>query len=317
MDLNRGLSTYFKIRITLQEEDHRARGRNAELQAQLASYFNRKDPRDRDEDPEPDAQEYEECLKRLVHLRRQKSSRLESARRHEEKLRLREREQLKQVEDEWESVSTLKGKLAVSLLSGHFWAPEAARAKVEATLEDERLARRELRTLRLKHAETEGRVGRLEALLRAEEGEQDKARDLLLLQFEQMLTQRTRRTKVDERGQEASGLRKNMKRTLELLSNMKEKLHWIQTEVQAKRDQLAQLEATLSAGRDLLARTRRARAGLRRDNAELRRRRGLLGDALLLRDFGVTAGAARRLQEELEKLKSWREERASAPSGQF
>ncbi|XP_061525291.1 coiled-coil domain-containing protein 96 [Phycodurus eques] len=299
----------------LQEENHRARRRNMELQAQLALYFNGKTPGEDEEDPDPDTQEYEECLQRLVDLRSQKASQLESARQQEEKLRLRDQEELNQVEGEWRSLLTLKRKLAVSLLSGHL-SPEAARAEVEATLGAERLARHELRKLRLKHAGMESRVGRLEAQLGEEE--KDKARDLLRLQFEQMLAQRTRQSKVDKRrSQEASELRKNMKRTLELLSNTKEKLHWSQTEVQAKREQLAQLEATLTSSRDPLARTRRACAGLQRDNAELRRTRGLLGNTLLLRDFGVTAAAAERLQETLAKLKRRREEIASSRSSRF
>ncbi|XP_077356101.1 cilia- and flagella-associated protein 184 isoform X2 [Festucalex cinctus] len=290
----------------LEEENRRVIRRNMELQAQLAFHLRGTTPSE--QDPDPDMKEYQECLEHLAELRRQRASQMERAQQQEEELRLKNQEELNQVEDEWRSLMTLKRKLAVTLLKGHL-SPEAARSKVEAALGSEQLRREELRKLRVMHAGMESRVARLEAELGEEEKE---AQDLLQRQFKQLLAQRTQQRKVDEqRSQEASKLRRNMKRTLELLSNIKEKLHWNRAEVEAKRGQLAQLEAALTSRRDLLARTKRAGGSLRRGNVELKQTRGLLGNTLLLWDFGVTVGAAQRLQEKLEKLKRRREEIAS------
>ncbi|XP_077400068.1 cilia- and flagella-associated protein 184 [Vanacampus margaritifer] len=291
----------------LKEENRRVIWRNTELQAQLA--FHLKGATPYEQDPEPDMKEYQECLESLAELRRQRASQMERAQQQEEELRLKNQEELNQVEDEWRSLVTLKRKLAVSQLRGHL-SPEAARAKVDAALGSEQLRREELRKMRLMHAGMESRVARLETELAEEEKE--AARDLLQRQFKQLLAQRIQQRKVDEqRSQEASKLRRNMKRTLELLSNIKEKLHWSHAEVQAKREQLAQLEAALTSRKDLLARTKRASGGLRRANMELKQTRGLLGNTPLLWDFGATVGAAQRLQEKLEKLKRRRAEIAS------
>ncbi|XP_051918613.1 coiled-coil domain-containing protein 96 [Hippocampus zosterae] len=291
----------------LEKENARLSRRNMELQAQMAFHMRGTTPHE--QDPEPDMKEYQECLEHLVELRRQRVSQMEKAQRQEEELRLINQEMLNRVEDEWQYLLTWKKKVAVSLLRGHL-SPEAARAKVDAALGSEQRHRQELRKLRLVHAGMESRVIRLEAELGEEE--QEEGRDLLLRQLKQLVAQRTLERKANERrSQEASKIRKNIKRTLELLSNIKEKLHWSHTEAQAKREQLTRLEATLTSRRDLLTRTKRAGGSLRRDNAELKRTRGLLGNTLLLWDFGVTVGASQRLQDKLEELKGRREEIAS------
>lgn len=89
----------------------------------------------------------------------------------------------------------------------------------------------------------------------------------------------------------------------QLLSNVKEKLFWSQMEVQAKREQLATMEAMVARKRDLLTRTRQARNGLQRDNMRLKEHRGLLGNSVLLRDFEDTVDVSDQLEEQLEDLK--------------
>ncbi|XP_061159840.1 coiled-coil domain-containing protein 96 [Syngnathus typhle] len=324
----------------LEEENHKVSRRNMEVQAQLAIHLRRTTPPE--QDPEPDMKEYHECLERLTELRKQRASQMGRARQKEEELRLNNQEAhnavakkykfpkgkkihytnkvfvlttrdlgvCSQVETEWRFLLGLKRKLAVSLLREHL-PPGAVRAKVDAALGSEQLRRQELRKLRLTHAGVESRVVRLEAKLVEEE--EEEGRDLLQRQFKHLLAQRMQQRKADERrSQEASKLQRNIKRTLELLCNIKEKLHWSQTEVQTKREQLAQLEVELTSKRDLLYRTKRAASGLQRENVELKQTRGLLGNTLLLWDFGVTMGDAQRLEDKLEKLKRRREEIASA-----
>ncbi len=74
-------------------------------------------------------------------------------------------------------------------------------------------------------------------------------------------------------------------------------------EVQAKRQQLAEVEATVARKRELLTRTKQARNGLQRDNLRLKECRGLLGNRVLLRDFEDTVDASNHLEEQLENLK--------------
>ena len=74
-------------------------------------------------------------------------------------------------------------------------------------------------------------------------------------------------------------------------------------EAQAKREQLAKLEATVARKRDLLTRTKQSCHSLRKDNLSLKERRGLLGNRVLLWDFENTVDASSHLEEQLENLK--------------
>lgn len=89
----------------------------------------------------------------------------------------------------------------------------------------------------------------------------------------------------------------------QLLSNVKEKLHWSQQKVLAKREELAKLEAMVARRRDLLTRTKQVCSCLKRDNLKLQESCGLLGNRVLLRDFEDTVDASDQLEEKLEYLK--------------
>ncbi|XP_061769739.1 coiled-coil domain-containing protein 96-like [Nerophis ophidion] len=284
----------------LLEEGDKVSQHNRLLQAQLAFYFSKKTPEQ--EHPQVFTQDYDRCVNLLEDWRTQHAFQLVSAQQQEVDMRLHCQEEQEKVEDEWRALLTLKKKLAVPLLSRRL-GQEAAEARVEATLESERLVREELRSLRVKHGSLKSAVRRLEEELHDEEEEQ--AGDHLQLQFEQLLADKMQQRKVfEQRRQEALRLHKKMKRILELLSSAKEKLHRSRTGVLSKREQLAQLDATMAAKRDLLARTKRACSCLQRHNADLEHDAGLLGHRMLLRDFGVTAGASKLLQDEVDKLKS-------------
>lgn len=74
-------------------------------------------------------------------------------------------------------------------------------------------------------------------------------------------------------------------------------------EVLAKREQLAELEAMLAQRRDVLTRARQACSRVKTDNLRLKEERGLLGNAVLLRDFEDTVDASQQLEAKLENLK--------------
>lgn len=93
-----------------------------------------------------------------------------------------------------------------------------------------------------------------------------------------------------------------------MLANVREKLYWSQAEVGAKREQLAELEATMARRREVLGRTKQACERLQRDNQRLREQRGLLGSRALLQDLGDTLDASRLLETRLENLKEARAE---------
>lgn len=205
-----------------------------------------------------------------------------------------------QVENEWQSLVALKQEVAVTVLSLHL-GKQAAQTKVETALETEKLLQHELIRLRLKNIKLRANIHRLEGELCAREKD---AGDPLLLHFDLLQAERLELKKHTEKQNEES-LKTQLKisSSLELLSNIKEKLFWSQMEAQAKREQLAMLEATVARGTDFLTRTRHARNSLRRDNLRLREHRGLLGNRVLLLDFEDTVDASDYLEDQLRDLK--------------
>ncbi|XP_017277545.1 coiled-coil domain-containing protein 96 [Kryptolebias marmoratus] len=291
------------------QEPHKERGRasqlNRLLQTKLTGLFKNR--------PIPDSQleaercEYEqqqqECDKYihlLTDLKLQLSAASDSAQQQAEELRLQELEKLDEVEEEWQALVALKQDAAVSALSRRL-GKEAARAKVQSVLTAEQLRQDELVKARLKHFKLRFRVRRLEAELREKD---ERSRDPLQVQFEQLQAERLEQKKQAERQSEESlKLQKKISSSLEILSNVKEKLFWSQMEVQAKRQQLTELEAMVARKKDLLTRTKQARNNLQRENLKLNERRGLLGNRVLLRDFEDTVDALDHLEKHLEDLK--------------
>lgn len=80
-------------------------------------------------------------------------------------------------------------------------------------------------------------------------------------------------------------------------------MFWSQVEVQHKREQLVEVEATLAMKRDLLTKTKQARGSLHKDNMRLKEERGLMGNKVLLRDFKETMDATDHMEEQLGNLK--------------
>ncbi|XP_039678873.1 coiled-coil domain-containing protein 96 [Perca fluviatilis] len=277
------------------------------LQMKLAEFFQKKagDEPQLDREVPVSEQEYEKYVDLLAELKQQLAADSESAQRQAEELRFKSQQRLDKVENEWRALVALKQDVAVTVLSRRL-GKQASQAKVEATLATEKLLQHELIMLRRKHIKLQIKIRRLEAQLR--EGDQ-RARDPLQLQFEQLQAERLELKKhTKKQNEESSKMHKKISSSLELLSNVKEKLFWSQMEVQAKREQLAVVEATVARKRDLLTRTRQARNGLQRDNVRLKEHRGLLGNSVLLRDFEDTVDVSDQLEEQLEDLKCRRAE---------
>ncbi|KAI3375843.1 hypothetical protein L3Q82_004118 [Scortum barcoo] len=302
--LNINYEEYLQLQQQLCEERDEASHRSSQLQIKLADYLSKKgweDSRPEREPPESEQlQEYEKCVKVLSDLKQQLATDSETAQQQAEELSSQAQERLDEVENEWQEFVALKQDVAVAALSRRL-GKQAAQAKVEATLAAEQLLQDELIKLRLRHIKLRMQIQRLEAELR--EGD-DHARDPLHLQFEQLQAERLEQKKQAEKQKEESlRVQKKISSSLELLSNIKEKLFWSQTEVQAKRRQLVKVEAAVARKRELLTRTKQAHNSLQRDNVKLKDRRGLLGNRVLLQDFEDTVDASSHLEERLENLK--------------
>ncbi|XP_034061487.1 coiled-coil domain-containing protein 96 [Gymnodraco acuticeps] len=274
------------------------------LQGKLAEFFHKKARDDSQVDVviqvSKELQEYEKYITILTDLKQQLTTNTETSQKQAEELRFISLEKLDKVENEWQSLVALKQEVAVTVLSLHL-GKQAAQTKVETALETEKLLQHELIRLRLKNIKLRANIHRLEGELCAREKD---AGDPLLLHFDLLQAERLELKKHTEKQNEES-LKTQLKisSSLELLSNIKEKLFWSQMEAQAKREQLAMLEATVARGTDFLTRTRHARNSLRRDNLRLREHRGLLGNRVLLLDFEDTVDTSDYMEDQLRDLK--------------
>ncbi|KAM9836559.1 cilia- and flagella-associated protein 184 [Aulostomus maculatus] len=290
---------------SLHQQRDGASRRSSLLQAALADYFSRRARDDAQVDGEVTPGVYEEQLRSLAAVKELQTRDWERVQQQVEQLRLRHQEKLDLVEREWRAFVDLKRDTATSVLSRHL-GKQAAQARVESTLASEQLQHDQLIRLRLQHIRLRTRIDRLEAELRDVE---ERTRDPLKLQFEQLWAEKLEQKKLAQKQSEESlKLEKKISSSLEILSNTKEKLHWTQKEVQTKREQLAVLEAAAAQRRDLLTGTKQACTLLHRDNLRLKERSGLLGNRVLLRDFENTVDASQQLEEQLENLQSRRRE---------
>uniref|UniRef100_A0A3Q1J404 CCDC113/CCDC96 coiled-coil domain-containing protein n=1 Tax=Anabas testudineus TaxID=64144 RepID=A0A3Q1J404_ANATE len=267
------------------EERDKAMQRSGELQMKLAEYLRKKAGDDALPEIQESEQVYEKSISILTELKQQLAAESETVQQQAEELRLQSQEKLDKVETEWQAFMALKQDVAVTVLSRSL-GKQAAQAKVESALAVEQLRQDQLIKLRLKHIKLSAKIDRLETEL---QDEVERGRDTLQLQFEQLQAERLEQKKhIEKQSEELFKLQKKMSSSLEILSNVKEKMCWIQMEVQAKREQLAELEAMVARMRDLLTRTKQAGNSLQRDNQRLKERRGLLGNRVLLQDFEDT-----------------------------
>lgn len=145
------------------------------------------------------------------------------------------------------------------------------------------------------------RIQKLDASLKAQE---ELAEGLHLIDFEQLkIENQTYNEKIEERNEELHKLRRKVTNTVQVLSQVKEKLQFVEAENQGQKAQLMAVESLVAQNRDILTRTKQARDKLRIDNQRLQQKCGLLGNTLLLRDFEEKVDAAEILKKKLEILK--------------
>ncbi|XP_019381357.1 PREDICTED: coiled-coil domain-containing protein 96 [Gavialis gangeticus] len=179
--------------------------------------------------------------------------------------------------------------------------PGGERAELERLQAAEQRKDEEISQVRLENIKLKHKIEQLEARLKAQE---ELAEGLHLIDFEQLkIENQTYNEKVDERNEELLKLRKKVTTTVQVLTQLKEKLQFVEAENQEKKVELLEIEAVLAQKRDVLTKTKQARDRLRADNQRLQQKCGLLGNEVLLQDFENKVDAAQVLNQRLENLK--------------
>ncbi|XP_004265259.1 coiled-coil domain-containing protein 96 [Orcinus orca] len=256
---------------------------------------------------EPEAPEKQQAYLRhlamLEDLKKQESDDLRWYHRELDQLKRQCEEKLSRVEEEWRRLQALKKQVVMQAM-GSCWmrgGRQAALREVERiqALEDKK--EKAISAVRLENVQLKQSLVHFENKLRAQE---DQTEGLLLIDFEQLKTEnQTLHEKVEERNEELLKLRSKVTNHVQIITHVKEKLHFVDIENACKKSELMQTEAQVALKRDILTKTKQARDSLRTDNIKLNQKCGLLGKEALLRDMEEKVDRTEELSQHLEALK--------------
>ncbi|XP_073693104.1 cilia- and flagella-associated protein 184 [Garra rufa] len=301
-ELNINNEEHMDLLHELEAESEKLSKLNLQLQTKIAEYLSKKtdDKRPRLEEDISNQEQYQNYIDLIEELKVQHHSSSEFHQQRTEELRQQSLEKLKQVEQELRSLAALKYEAAMTALSGKV-GKQAALAEVEQLQADELKQEDKLASVCLNNIKLKNKICQLETELKSK---RELADGLLLMDFEQLKTEnQTFKDKLKERSEELLRLKRKVACSVQGISHVKEKLHFMQIENKVKHTQLAKADALVALKREVLTRTRQARDGLRADNLNLQQRCGLLGNTPLLQDYEEKVDASECRQQRLEMLK--------------
>ncbi|XP_003356898.2 coiled-coil domain-containing protein 96 [Sus scrofa] len=260
-----------------------------------------------DKGTEPEAPEKEQAylghLALLEDLRKQQADDLSWYHQELNQLKQQCREKLSRVEKEWRGFQALKKQVVMQAMGSCQMrgGRQAALREVEQiqALEDKK--EKEMSAVRLENVQLRQSLVHFETRMRAQE---DLNEGLLLIDFEQLkIENQTFNEKVEERNEELLKLRSKVTNNVQIITHVKEKLHFVDLGNACKKAELMELEAQVALRRDVLTKTKQARDSLRTDNIRLHQQCGLLGQEALLRDMEEKVDRTDALSRRLDSLK--------------
>ncbi|KAI8588647.1 hypothetical protein BDZ88DRAFT_421182 [Geranomyces variabilis] len=286
------------------DSKEKLKGRNVQLQNALGEYFRRKRQTEetRDPDPKPAADlstRYTTSLSTLLSFRAtlaaQNSVHSKSSGDYHTRL-TQKRAEAAAKGDEFRlykrtvALAAENSRTGKSVPAKVIEALEAAEERKEAEVVDVRLGNIKLRN----------RLKRSEGLLRQKE---ELADGLHLIDFEQLkIENSTHTSKIESRNEDLLKLRKKITTIVQVLTHVKEKLHHTAAETRVLQAELAKCDEDVLRRRDAMPAEKKGRDKVRKENRELKRRAGLLGEDGLLRDFEERVDQTSELQEQIQEL---------------
>ncbi|KAJ3041122.1 Coiled-coil domain-containing protein 96 [Rhizophlyctis rosea] len=290
------------IKQQLDEKD-KLKARNGVLQNKLGEYFRRKrtdETRDTEKSVTDQEHRYTTSLTTLAELHTTLDVLNSTNERTRSDLRARLTEKLSEAEEKAQEFAKFKTTVALSAENSRTGKPIPAKVVEQLEGMEER-KEAEVVAVRLENIKLRNKLRRHEALLKQKE---ELADGLHLIDFEQLkIENQTYNEKIEERNEELLKLRKKITTIVHLLTHVKEKLQFVQSENTSLSSLLSSLDAQVGEQRDTLPQQKQARDKLRTQNVELRRRNGLVGNRGLLRDFEDKVDASTLLQQKLEQLR--------------
>jgi hypothetical protein len=167
--------------------------------------------------------------------------------------------------------------------------------------EAEALKDGELERVRLRNISLRTGLRKVERALKAKE---QLAEGLHMIDFEQLkIENQTLNEKIEERNEELGKLKRKKTATVQVLTHIREKLRFVQKEIEGVRGVMANVDGDINAQRALLATLKKDRDFYKTENTELRRLQGFATSDLLLDDFDERKTALESAKANIRELK--------------
>ena len=172
---------------------------------------------------------------------------------------------------------------------------------VEKILRDEAKKESEVRSIRLENIKLSRNLAKKEDQLRQKE---EVAEGLHMIEFEQLKIEHQKNNeRVEDRNEDINRLRGKITRTVQVLTHVKEKLHFVSNENNQQREQLSESDLQVSVTRDRLTYIKQNRDRLRGENQKHQESGGLVNHKKLLRDLEDKNDFGNQLDTRLEQLR--------------
>ncbi|XP_067876174.1 coiled-coil domain-containing protein 96 [Heterodontus francisci] len=285
-------------------ERQRLKNHNSQIQNKLADYYRKKKIEETNIELKKTHSDYEQRYVKFMDT----LAKLQAKYREEVKLyrkqiadlnaECEEKQQL--TEYAWRMFMSRKkvvAKTAINKRPGR----HAALLELERIQTIEEQKEKEMRQIRFLTIKMKNKLKFYEHQLKAKE---ELAGGLNLIDYEQLkIENQSYSEKIEERNEEVTKMRKKIEFTIGVMTHIKEKLEYVETENMEKKTQLMDLEAIVAQKREILTKTKQARDRVRAANFKLKEKCGLLCNKVLLRDFEENVDASDRLRHKLEALK--------------
>ncbi|KAI6652796.1 Coiled-coil domain-containing protein 96 [Oopsacas minuta] len=293
----------------LKEEEEKAASENSQLQHKLVEHFRSKRSDERvgtagDVERERGVTDYEQRYDKYLSVLQERQAESEKMKEYSDMLLETACETERERGAELESVFKEDGVhkrdsmlAAIDSRTGRQMTVEL----VEKILSDEIKKGTEVRNIRLENIKLSRNLGKKEEQLRQKE---EVAEGLHMIEFEQLKIEHQKNNeRCEDKNEDINRLRGKITRTVQVLTHIKEKLHFVANENGTLREQLADSDIQVSLMRDRLTYVKQSRDKLRGDNLRHQEKGGLVNQKKLLRDLEDRNDLSTELEARLGQLR--------------
>ena len=293
----------------LREEEEKLSGENGQLQHRLVEHFRFRRADERlgtagDAERERGVTDYEQRYDKYLSVLQERQG--ESAKIKEySDLQLEtacetERERAAELAATLEEESLFKHDSMLAAIDSRTGRQMSAEL-VEKILREEAKKETEVGSIRLENIKLSRNLGKKEEQLRQKE---EVAEGLHMIEFEQLKIEHQKNNeRVEDRNEDINRLRGKITRTVQVLTHVKEKLHFVSNENAKQREQLADSDVQVSVTRDRLTYIKQSRDRLRGENLKHQESGGLVNHKKLLRDLEDKNDFSDYLHTRIEQLR--------------